>query len=101
MGSKRTPKITKKDLSRLVYLVVEGLAKFNPVVKVACTGSVYIKLTGTKVKEIRVANHNGRKISKNVWQLRTDAMTHRYKFNRIYNVKDINQMISDIHQLGV
>lgn len=62
----------------------------------APTGSIYIKLQGLKVREIRLGNHNSQKLKRNVWQLRTDAMTHREKFNRTYNVLDVQKLISDI-----
>lgn len=101
MSSGKSGKITKRALNRLVYLLVEGLARFNPVVKVARTGTVYIKLTGNTVKEIRISNHKSRRRDENVWQLRPGVSSHIYKSNRVYNAKDIDQMISDVHLFEV
>lgn len=83
-------------MSKLVVeKIVRELSKFNPVVTIADTGSIYIKLTGSKVREIRVSNHKGHNLKRNVWEVRSDAMTSRGKFNRVYHVSAINQLIRD------
>lgn len=83
-------------MKKLSVKLENALKEFNPVVKISKTGSIYIKLSGNKIKEIRIADHNGRGLSRNVWELRTDAMTHRDKFNRVYNRKDLNKMVADL-----
>jgi hypothetical protein len=83
-------------MNKYIKLILSELARFNPVVTVASTGSTYIEFSGSKVKCVRVANHTGHKLARNVWQLRTDAMTARGKNNnRIYNVNAINQLIAE------
>lgn len=78
-------------------IIVKALDRFNPIVTVAKSGSIYITLSGSKVKQIRLANHNGHNLKRNVWQLRSDAMTTRKNpQNRIYNISAINQLIKDI-----
>ena len=80
----------------MIELILKSLSEFSPVVHEAKSGSVYISFTGSKVREIRISNHSGHKLKPNVWQLRSDAMTSRKQpKNRIYNTKDINQMIKD------
>ena len=80
----------------MIELIVNSLSQFSPVVHKADSGSVYISFTGSKVREIRISNHTGHKLKPNVWQLRSDAMTSRKNpKNRVYNTKDINQMIKD------
>lgn len=80
----------------MIELIVNSLSQFSPVVHKADSGSVYISFTDSKVREIRISNHTGHKLKPNVWQLRPDAMTSRKNpKNRVYNTKDINQMIKD------
>lgn len=80
----------------MVNLIVSKLSQFNPQVYTAPTGSVYISFSGSKVREIRISDHSGQKLKRNVWQLRTDAMTSRKNpSNRVYNVKDVDNMIKD------
>ena len=79
--------------------IVTALKAFSPVVHEADSGSVYISFTGSKVREIRISNHTGHKLKRNVWQVRSDAMTTRGKNkaanNRVYNVKDVTQLVKD------
>lgn len=78
-------------------MLASALGRFYPEIKIASSGSVYIYLSNSKVKCVRVANHNGRSIKPNVWELRTDAMTSRKNpKNRIYNIKAVNSLIMDI-----
>ena len=76
--------------------IISELRCFDPIVKQATTGSIYIELKGSKVLEIRISNHSGHKLKRNVWEVRSDAMTKRSKFNRVYNVKSLSQMIKDL-----
>ena len=79
-----------------VEKIMQSLSIFSPKLHQAPTGSVYISFTGSKVREIRISNHTGQKLKPNVWQLRSDAMTSRKNpKNRVYNTKDVNQLISD------
>jgi len=83
-------------MNKYLELILKGLSQFNPVVVTASTGSIYISFEGSKVREIRIANHKGHKAKRNVWELRTDAMTCRGKNNnRTYNVNSINSLIAD------
>ncbi len=80
----------------LTEQLVQGLSEFNPVVTLAPTGSVYVKFTGSKVKEVRISNHKGHKLSRNTWELRSDAMTSRKNpANRVYNSRDVKSLIKD------
>lgn len=78
-------------------LIASKLGEHIADVHYAPTGSIYIKFYGTKVREIRIGNHNSQKLKRNVWQLRSDAMTHRSQFNRIYNVRDVQKLIADFY----
>lgn len=71
------------------------LSAFNPVVAQADTGSIYVSFDGIKVKQIRIANHNGRKVGGHHWEVRTDASNKRLPKHRIYNSKSIMKMCSD------
>ena len=82
-------------MKKLSDKIIAALSSFNPVVHVANSGSIYISFTGSKVREVRLGNHSGHKLKRNVWELRSDAMTIRGKFNRIYNVNSIDQLIKD------
>lgn len=82
-------------MKRLVELVVSELKQFNPVVHEASSGSFYVSFTGSKIREIRIGNHSGHKLKRNVWELRSDAMTSRGQFNRVYNINAVNQLIKD------
>ncbi len=79
----------------MISKLIGALKSYNPVVKSSVTGSVYIKLSNSKVKQIRIANHPGRKTSKNCWELRSDVQNQRRKGGRIYNFKSINMLIAD------
>lgn len=80
----------------MINKITNALIEYNPAVKASPSGSVYIKLTGSKVKQIRVANHPGRKTSRNCWELRSDVQNQRRKDGRIYNFKSVNALINDI-----
>ena len=55
--------------------------------------SVYIKLIDViGVKQIRFSNHEGRKTSRNSWEVRSDRETKRQ--NKIFNCRDIKLMKS-------
>jgi len=74
--------------------LVKQLTSFKPELVISSTGSCYIHLTGSKVKYIRVANHNGHKEKSKTWQLRCDVSSSRKGTNRIYT--DINRLVSDL-----
>ena len=53
--------------------------------------SVYIRIVGViKVKQIRFSNHEGRKTSRNSWEVRSDRETKRQ--SKIFNYRDIKLM---------
>lgn len=81
-----------KDLANKI---ISELSAFSPVITQASTGSIYISFTGSKVREVRISNHSGHKLKRNVWELRTDAMSKRDGSNRIYNSKSVSQLIKD------
>jgi hypothetical protein len=87
--------VFKMKINELVKKLVSELSSYSPVVKECSTGSVYITFSDSKVKQVRVSNHNGHKKKLNHWELRTDAMTKRNGSVRIYNSKAINQLIKD------
>lgn len=74
----------------------KALQQFNPEIKTSSSGSIYIKLSGCKVKQIRVANHPGRKTGASSWELRSDAVTGRYRTGRVYSINAVNLLIADI-----
>lgn len=84
-------------MKNAVAQIVNALTQFNPVVHESSSGSFYISFTGSKVREIRVSNHTGHKLKRNVWQVRSDAMSSRdpKNNNRVYNVNAINQLIKE------
>jgi hypothetical protein len=101
MGAKRayiTPTSNKQGINMITKLLSHlktALSDYEFEVSQPSTGSVYISFTGTKVKQIRIANHAGHKSSRNCWELRTDAMTSRKGGNRVYNFRAVNQLIKD------
>lgn len=60
----------------LVNQIVKQLQGYSPNV-VDSKSSIYIRLSNSKIKQIRVSDHNGRKTSRNCIEVRTDAMTSR------------------------
>ena len=82
-------------MNSAVAKIVKALSNYSPSVITASTGSVYIMLTGSKVRQIRVANHAGQKSKRNCWELRSDVGTKRYGSVRIYGASAINQLIGD------
>lgn len=78
-------------------LIASKLGEHIDTIHYAPTGSIYIKFCGTTVREIRIGNHNSQKLKRNVWQLRSDAMTHRTPHNRVYNVRDVRKLIAEFH----
>lgn len=55
--------------------------------------SNYVKVSGfDAVKQIRFSNHEGRKVSKKSWQVRTDRETSRA--SNIFNIKDVKTLMS-------
>jgi hypothetical protein len=71
---------------------------------VADTGSAYFRFPFPKPKQkvvlIRVGNHNANSNRPNVWQVRSDCMTKRYKNgHRIYNVNSVDQMLIDLEKV--
>ena len=83
-------------MDNLVRRIVKSLAKYSPEVIEASTGSIYIMLTGSKVRQIRVANHPGNEPKRNCWELRSDVCTKRYGSVRVYNNSAIDRLIADI-----
>ena len=83
-------------MKSLVDKITSELTEFKPVVNIASSGSIYISFTGSKVREVRIADHAGHKLKRNVWELRSDAMTSRKNpSNRVYNFSAISQLIRD------
>lgn len=85
-------------MSKLIILaeiLMKELEHLSPKLTICETGSIYVKLIG-KIKQIRIANHKGRKTSRNCWELRSDAMTTRKNLTRIYNINSLYQLISDL-----
>jgi len=81
---------------KIAVKLTDQIKCLDPVIKVSNTGSVYVKLSNCKIKQVRISNHPGRKTGVNSWELRSDAVTGRYKSGRIYNVNAINQLASDL-----
>ncbi len=79
----------------MISKIMRALKMFSPELVTASTGSVYIKFTGSKVKQIRIANHPGQKTSRNCWELRSDAGNQRRKDGRIYNFRSVDLLIAD------
>jgi hypothetical protein len=76
--------------------LIRELERFCPQVYRAESGSVYIRFSGSRVREIRIADHKGHRLSRNVWELRSDAMTSRKNpANRVYNHRDVKALIKD------
>ncbi len=82
-------------MQALADKIITELSQFNPVIKKASTGSIYIAFNGSKIREVRIANHPGHKLKRNVWELRSDAMSKRDRFNRVYNSNSVAQLIKD------
>jgi hypothetical protein len=78
-------------LMNIANNIAARLTEYNPVI-VNSTTSVYIRLENSKIKQIRVSDHNGRKTSRNCLEVRTDATTSRK--NQIYGVLDIKHAVS-------
>lgn len=92
-------RIWRSNVIRYVEKLMSALGHLQPELTVSDSGSFYISLIGSKVRQIRVSNHSGHKLKRNVWELRSDAMTSRKKpFNRVYNIKDINVLISELRR---
>ena len=79
--------MTLLSLSKLIASKLTGLA-----FTICDSGtSVYIRIENSKVKQIRVSNHNGHKSSGNCLEFRTDAMTSEK--NGVYNMSSIDRLI--------
>ena len=76
------------------------LSAFNPIAVQAGTGSIYISFDGIKIKQIRIANHNGRKVGGHRWEVRTDASNKRLPKHRIYNSNSVMRMCSDFKSIN-
>ena len=81
--------------SQIAARIEAELSNFHLCTTASSSGSVYMHFVGSKVKQIRIANHKGHKLKRNVWEVRSDAMTSRSQFNRVYNVNAVNQLIRD------
>lgn len=79
----------------MISKILSALKQYKPEVRTSGTGSVYIKFTGSKVKQIRVANHPGRKTSRNCWEVRSDVQNQRRSDGRIYNFRSVDMLIAD------
>ena len=76
-----------KDVSKFLDLL--GIAHSLHFSK----ASSYIKVDGVaKLKQIRFSDHEGRKTSRNSWEVRSDRCTQRQ--NNIFSHLDINLMKS-------
>jgi hypothetical protein len=81
----------------MISKILKALKQYQPEVRQAGTGTFYIKFTGSKVKQIRIANHPGQKTSRNCWELRSDSQNQRRKDGRIYNFRSVDQLIADFN----
>ena len=82
-------------IDKAAIKIIIALKKYKPELKRSASGSVYIKLSGSKVKQIRVSNHPGRKTSRNCWEIRSDVQNQRRSDGRIYNFRSVNMLIAD------
>lgn len=78
------------DKLAIANIISTSLSRFNPEI-VNAESSVYVKLTGSKFRQVRISDHNGRKTSAKCIEIRKDAMTDRK--TGIFNIKDIGLMI--------
>ena len=83
------------DKTATALKIIIALKKYKPELKRSTSGSVYIKFSGSKVKQIRVANHPGRKTSRNCWEVRSDVQNQRRSDGRIYNFRSVDMLIAD------
>lgn len=89
-----------QNIEKAIKTLTVDLAKYNVSLHQADTGSAYFRFPFYhKLKMIRVSDHRINSPRNGVWELRSDAMTKRYKGGRIYNIKDINLMLSDLEKV--
>tara|TARA_Y100000310_G_scaffold204539_1_gene204775 strand:- start:146 stop:400 length:255 start_codon:yes stop_codon:yes gene_type:complete len=82
-------------MKKLADKLMNELKVFEPSMVTAPTGSIYIQFANSKIKQVRIANHPGRKTSRNCWELRSDSCSIRKPSGRIYNARDIANLIKD------
>jgi hypothetical protein len=82
---------------KLLSILVRELSAHKFRILTPDSGSIYMIFEGTKVKQVRISNHKGRKPKRNCWELRTDASTSRKGSNRIYSAGSFQQLINDFN----
>ncbi|CAL9989041.1 hypothetical protein VPHD479_0306 [Vibrio phage D479] len=86
-------------MEHIAKQVMTAVAHLNPTLTIAPTGSIYIYVTGQKVKQIRLADHGGHTPKRGSWEIRSDAMTKRNVSTRVYHTSSLNACLRDLEGL--